>query len=149
MPPAGYSGTPLPRKLGFKAGFRCAFVGAPPDFAATLGELPEDVTVLTRPGKDLDLVVLFVTKRRDLERRFSTLAEKLTAAGMIWVAWPKKASGVPTDVSDAVVRDHGLATGLVDTKVCAIDETWSGLKFVVRVADRPGTKKTTRKKTKR
>lgn len=138
MTPAGYSGTPLPKKLGIKPGFRCVFPGAPADFAETLGELPEDVTVLARPGKDLDCVVLFTKKRADLERRFSALAKKLTPAGMLWVAWPKKASGVPTDVSDSVVRGHGLEQGLVDNKVCAIDNTWSGLRFVIRVADRPG-----------
>lgn len=137
MAPAGYSDTPLPKKLGIKAGHRCAFPGAPGDFARTLGKLPEDVTVLARPGKDLDCAVLFTKRRVELEKRFSALAERLVPDGCLWVAWPKKASGVETDLSDGVVREHGLAAGLVDTKVCAIDETWSGLKFVYRVKDRP------------
>ena len=136
--PAGYSGTPLPKKLGIKPGFRCVFPGAPGDFPETLGELPDDVTVLARPGKDLDCVVLFTRSRSELERRFSNLAKRLTPAGMLWVAWPKKASGVPTDVTDSVVRSHGLAQGLVDNKVCAIDETWSGLRFMRR--RKPGKK---------
>lgn len=136
--PAGYSGTPLPRKLGIKPGFRCAFPGAPADFDETLGELPDDVTVLARPGKDLDCVVLFAQRRADVEKRFGPLAEKLVSNGMLWVAWPKKASGVATDLSDGFVRSFGLDAGLVDVKVCAIDETWSGLKFVVRVKDRTG-----------
>lgn len=138
---AGYSGTPLPQKLGIKAGFRCVFVGAPRDFAKTLGRLPDDVTVLARPGGDLDLVVLFSKSRTDAARRFDVLKKKLTPAGMLWVAWPKKASGVATDLSDGAVRELGLAGGLVDNKTCAIDETWSGLRFVVRLEDRPKTKK--------
>lgn len=138
MTPAGYSGTPLPKKLGLKPGARCHFSGAPRDFARTLGALPDGVSVLTRPAKDLDLVVLFATRLADLRRRFPPLAAKLVPDGALWIAWPKKASGVATDLSDGAVREYGLAQGLVDVKVCAVDETWSGLKFVVRLADRPG-----------
>jgi hypothetical protein len=137
MPTAGYSGTPLPRKLGIKPGFRCCFPGAPADFGETLGELPEGVSVLARPAAGLDLAVLFSKRASDAERRFAALAKKLTPAGMLWVAWPKKASGVATDLSDGAVRAIGLAAGLVDNKTCAIDETWSGLRFVVRLKDRP------------
>ena len=146
MASAGYSGTPLPQKLGIKPGFRCVFPGAPKDFTRTLGVLPEDVEVLSRPAADLDLVVLFSKKRADAERRFAALREKLTPAGMLWVAWPKKASGVATDLSDGAVRELGLAGGLVDNKTCAIDDTWSGLRFVVRLVDRPAKTKQTRRR---
>jgi hypothetical protein len=134
---AGYSGTPLVQKLGIKPGARLFAVHAPPDFAATLGPLPDGATWLTGAAKDLDLALLFVTALDDLTDRFPKVAARLTANGMLWVAWPKKASGVPTDVNENVVRDVGLAAGLVDVKVCAIDETWSGLKFVYRLKDRP------------
>lgn len=136
--PAGYSGTPLPRKLGIRAGQRIAFLDAPqPAFAAALGEWPEGVEAArtTLRGR-FDLVVVFVTERARLERRLSRLVAAIEPDGMIWVAWPKKASRVPTDVTEDVVRELGLAAGVVDVKVCAIDATWSGLKLVVRVADR-------------
>jgi hypothetical protein len=129
---AGYSGTPLVAKLGFKPGMRALYVGAPAGFADLLGELPDGVQVLTRAAPDLDLALLFVTERRALERRLPGLHEKLAPAGMIWVAWPKRASRVPTDMTEDVVRDVALPRGLVDVKVCAIDETWSGLKLVIR-----------------
>ena len=129
----GYSGTPLVRKLGLKPGMRAAYVGAPPGFDALVGALPDGVRVLARPGREgMDLVVLFVTARRELERRVGRLREAILPAGMLWVAWPKRSSGVPTDLTEDVVRDVALPTGLVDVKVCAIDETWSGLKLVVR-----------------
>jgi len=137
MSPAGYSGTPLVKKLGFAPGFRCVFAGAPPHFGELLGPLPEGVRVLARAGSDLDLAVLFSRRRSDLGRRFAALSTRLRPTGMLWVAWPKQSSGVATDLSGSVVRELGLSKGLVDVKVCAIDETWSGLKFVVRVADRP------------
>jgi Protein of unknown function (DUF3052) len=128
-----YSGTPLVRKLGFKPGMRVAYAGAPEGFVARLGELPDGVRVLARPAAaGMDLVVLFVTARGDLERRVGRLRDAIAPAGMLWVAWPKRASGVPTDVTEDVVREVALPTGLVDVKVCAIDETWSGLKLVVR-----------------
>jgi hypothetical protein len=130
---AGYSGTPLVRKLGFKPGMRAAYVGAPAGFAELLGDLPDGVRVLARPAASgMDLVVLFVTARRDLERRVERLRAAIAPDGMLWVAWPKRSSGVATDVTEDVVRDVALPTGLVDVKVCAIDETWSGLKLVVR-----------------
>ena len=127
------SGTPLVRKLGFEAGMRVHYAGAPEGFAALVGELPDGVRILKRPGDDLDLAMLFVTERRDLERGLKTLQPRLQPAGMIWVAWPKRASKVPTDITEDVVRDVALPTGLVDTKVAAIDETWSGLRLVVRM----------------
>jgi hypothetical protein len=133
---AGYSGTPLIQKLGIKPDFRLHFSNAPPDFAAALGPLPAGVEHVGGTAKNLDLAVLFVTAKTDLEKRFAKLADRLAPAGMLWVAWPKKTSGVPTDVNENIVRDIGLAAGLVDTKVCAIDEVWSGLKFVIRLKDR-------------
>ncbi|MEA2181810.1 MAG: hypothetical protein QOF69_995 [Solirubrobacteraceae bacterium] len=129
---AGYSGTQLVRKLGFKPGLRAVYVGAPENFATLLGDLPDGVRVLARPAPNLDLAVLFVRERRQLERRLPGLQAKLAPAGMIWVAWPKRASKVATDMTEDVVRDVALPRGLVDIKVCAIDETWSGLKLVIR-----------------
>jgi hypothetical protein len=129
----GYSGTPLVRKLGFKPGIRAAYVAAPEGFAALLGELPDGVRVLARPAASgIDLVVMFTTARRELERRLERLRAAIAPDGMLWVAWPKRASGVATDVTEDVVRDIALPAGLVDVKVCAIDETWSALKLVIR-----------------
>ena len=129
---AGYSGTPLPRKLGLKPGMRVHFHAAPPQLPALLGELPDGTTALRRPAAPLDLVLLFVTERRELERRVATLRDRLAPAGMLWVCWPKRASGVPTDITEDVVREIALPRGLVDTKVAAIDATWSGLRLVIR-----------------
>jgi hypothetical protein len=128
----GYSGTPLVRKLGFKPGMRVHYANAPDGFGRLVGELPEAIRLLARPAPDLDLVLLFVTERGALARGLARLQPKLRPAGMIWVAWPKRASRVPTDVSENVVRELALPRGLVDVKVCAIDEVWSGLKLVIR-----------------
>ena len=132
MKAAGYSGVPLVRKLGFKPGMRVHYVCAPEGFDALVGELPDGVRVLKGAADGLDLTMLFVTERRALERGLATLHPRLQPAGMIWVAWPKRASKVPTDVTEDVVRDVALPRGLVDVKVCAIDEVWSGLKLVIR-----------------
>ena len=134
---AGYSGTPLPRKLGIKPGARLAILGAPDGFDQTLGSLPEGVRVRASARGPLDLVVAFFTERRALERRLPVLRDALDPAGGLWIAWPKRASGVPTDITEDVVREIALADGLVDTKVCAIDDTWSGLRLVFRLRDRP------------
>lgn len=134
---AGYSGTPLPKKLGLKEGSRIALINAPNDFARELGELPPDAQIVTRVTKPIDIALLFVLTERALLRDFDKLAKKLASNGMIWVAWPKKASGVATDLSEQRVRTIGLDRGLVDVKICAIDEVWSGLKFVIRLKDRP------------
>jgi hypothetical protein len=134
---AGYSGTPLVRKLGIKDGARVAFPGAPRDFAGTLGELPHGVAVLTRSRGPLDVVVFFTKARRELERRMPRLRAALDPAGALWIAWPKRASGVPTDLPVGVVRELALDNRLVDVKVAAIDATWSGLKLVIRLKDRP------------
>jgi hypothetical protein len=130
-------GTPLPRKLGIKPGHRLALIGAPDDFDTTLGDLPEDVAVRRRAQGRFDVVVAFFVERRALERKLETLKAALDPAGGLWIAWPKRASRVPTDLDDNVVRELGLAAGLVDNKVCAIDAVWSGLRFVYRLRDRP------------
>jgi hypothetical protein len=139
---AGYSGTPLVKKLGIKANHRFVLVDAPPEFDRTLGELPEGVVVQTEvrdPG-DVDVIVFFAQSRDQLVKRFAVLAGRLAPAGGLWVAWPKRASGVATDLSEGVVRAVGLEAGLVDNKVCAVDDTWSGLRFVIRVEDRPASR---------
>src|SRR5262249_8543343 len=127
---------PLIQKLGIKPGCRVAFIRPPTDFAGTLGPLPETVRLVRGPGTSLDVVVLFSTIQADLKRRFAPAAERLAAAGALWIAWPKKASGVRTDLQENAVRGIGLEAGLVDVKVCAIDAVWSGLKFVRRLRDR-------------
>ena len=134
---AGYSGTPLPKKLGIKENSRIALINAPRDFARELGELPDNAQIVTRITKPLDIALLFVLSERALLRDFHKLAKKLASNGMIWVAWPKKSSGVATDLSEQRVRTIGLDSGLVDVKICAIDDVWSGLKFVIRLKDRP------------
>ena len=132
------SGTPLARKLGIKADARVALIGAPEGFEATLAGLPEGVRVRRRlGGGPLDVIVAFFSRRSMLERRLPGLSAALDPAGGLWIAWPKRASGVPTDVTEDVVRDLGLAAGLVDNKVCAIDQVWSGLRLVYRLRDRP------------
>ena len=133
---AGYSRTPLPAKLGIKQGAAVAFPGDPPGFAAALGELPAGVRVKRRAVAPLDVVVAFFTRRRPLEARLERLARAIHPAGGLWIAWPKRASGVATDLTEDVVREVALAAGLVDVKVCAIDRTWSGLKIVRRLRDR-------------
>ena len=132
---AGYSGTPLVTKLGIKAGFNIAFVNAPVDLFEEL-TLPQDIRVNSRSVKPLDFVLLFVKSENDLKKKFSQYAARLTPAGMIWIAWPKKSSGVATDLTFTNVQAIGLAAGLVDTKICAVNEVWSGLKFVIRLKDR-------------
>jgi hypothetical protein len=130
--PAGYSGTPLPQKLGIRAGTIVVLVGAPPEFATkTLGTLPEGAQIRRRSAKSADLTIWFVKRAADYRKRIRAVASSLGKGGL-WVAWPKKASGVASDLSENVVRDAALACGLVDYKVCAIDGTWSGLKFAVR-----------------
>jgi hypothetical protein len=134
---AGYSGTPLVKKLGIKEDFRVALVGAPDGFRGELEGLPNGVSFVTSVQGQLDFILFFAKTQTELTRHFSRLAAKLKPAGMLWIAWPKKASGVATDLSDSVVRQTGLDAGLVDVKVCAVNETWSGLKFLIRVKDRP------------
>jgi hypothetical protein len=130
-------GSPLPRKLGIKAEARVALLHAPDGFEATLGELPPGVTIRRQARGEFEVIVAFFVRRAELERRLPTLRGALTPAGGLWIGWPKRASGVATDLSDDAVRKLGLAVGLVDNKVCAIDEVWSGLRFVYRLRDRP------------
>ncbi len=137
---AGYSGTPLAKKLGIKEGSRIALVNAPKDFQSGLGQLPDNVTFFKPSTKSLDLVLFFALSERALARDFAKLTERITANGLIWIAWPKKSSGVATDLSFDRVQRIGLDAGLVDVKICAVDETWSGLKFVYRVKDRASRK---------
>lgn len=133
---AGYSSTPLAKKLGIKTGSRIALVNAPRDFDRVLGELPEEAQIVRRLASGLDIILFFVLSERELARNFAKLAKRLLPNGMIWIAWPKKSSGVKTDLSFDNVQRIGLDAGLVDVKICAIDETWSGLKFVYRLKDR-------------
>lgn len=133
---AGYSDTPLVKKIGIKEGFRFAVVNAPDGFDATLGALPASVRQLARARAPMDCIIFFSRRAAEVVAKFPRLAELLAPAGMLWVAWPKKSSNVPTDVDFTVVQTTGLGTGLVDVKVCAIDDVWSGLKFVRRLADR-------------
>jgi hypothetical protein len=136
-PGAGYSGTPLPRKLGIKPGAKLALVKAPDGFDDTLGELPPGVVVRRRAeGSGFDVIVAFCRRGTQLERGLPGWRAALDQAGGLWIAWPKRTSGIETDLGDGVVRELGLAVGLVDNKVCAIDATWSGLRFVYRLADR-------------
>jgi hypothetical protein len=131
------SGTPLPKKLGIREGSRVCVVGAPEDFA--LAPMPSGVEVRSRARGPLDVVVLFTLRRADLTRRFGPLARALDRAGRLWVAWPKKASGIATDLTFAIVQGVGLDAGLVDNKSASIDDVFQGLQFVVRLADRPRT----------
>ncbi|HEY7489267.1 MAG TPA: hypothetical protein VH912_32820 [Streptosporangiaceae bacterium] len=132
---AGYSGTPLPKKLGIKAGHRLLLAGAPDGFA--LDPLPGDVTVDRKPdAESYDVIVAFCPDQAALTGGFADWRARLDPAGGLWIAWPKKSSGVPTDLTENVVREVGLAQGVVDNKVCAIDDTWSGLRLVVRLGDR-------------
>ena len=132
---AGYSGTPLVKKLGIQPGFNVAFAGAPPGYANEL-DLPPNVSINSRPGRPLDFAQLFVKSEKELTKKFSHYAKRLDPSGMLWVSWPKKSSGVSTDLSENIVRDIGLAAGLVDVKICAVNQVWSGLKFVFRLKDR-------------
>ena len=132
---AGYSGTPLPKKLGVNAGHRVLLDGAPPGF--DLPDLPADVLLHRRPAPGLyDVIVLFCPDAARLRRRWRVLHRLTPPTGSLWVAWPKRSSGLATDLDENGVRAFALANGRVDVKVCAIDETWSGLKHVIRVADR-------------
>jgi len=133
---AGYSGKPLVEKLGIKAGASVAIVNAPKGYDRILGGLPSGVTRKGNAGGPLDFIQFFTREKRALERRFAALARALAPAGMLWISWPKKASGVATDLTEDVIRVIGLAHGLVDVKVAAVDDVWSGLKFVRRIEDR-------------
>lgn len=137
MAAAGYSGTPLIKKLGIKPGHRLLVVDPPANYWDLLGELPGEVEVKGPSSRArLDFVHVFASEARGLRRRLGSLRRRISEDGMVWVSWPKKSSGVETDVDGNVVRRAGLAAGLIDVKVCAVDETWSALKFVIPVKDR-------------
>ena len=132
----GYSGTPLPKKLGIKAGLRVCLVEAPPEVRT---ELSTDLATceIVHDGKaPLDFAMVFTKSKTKLAKEFKRISKLLAPPGMLWVSWPKKSSGVATDLDENIVREIGLAAGLVDVKVCAVTEVWSGLKFVRRVKDR-------------
>ena len=133
---AGYSGTPLAKKLGIKPGMALHVVNAPCDYSSLIGVLPEDVAIVSKPEKELDLVHVFTKSRSELLRLLKTLQKKIKQEGVIWVSWPKKSSGIPSEVTENTVRDLALPLGLVDIKVCAVDESWSGLKLVIRKENR-------------
>ena len=127
---AGYSGTPLPKKLGIKEGSRVALLNAPDGFRTTLGSLPVRVTIRDKARGEADVIVLFATKFAKLKSEFVKAMRMMPPdGGMLWIAWPKKAARMDTDLDENFIRDYGLSLGVVDTKVCAIDETWSGLRF--------------------
>jgi hypothetical protein len=134
---AGYSATPLVKKLGIKAGQRVLLAQAPHDFTETLGELPKQVRLAERLGTTFDLGVAFFMRERDLRKHAPQVASFMHWGGSLWLAWPKKSANTGSDLDEHLVREIGLATGLVDNKVCAIDESWSGLRFVMRLKDRP------------
>ena len=133
---AGYSKRSLVDKLGIKEGHRVAILGAPAGYAKILGELPPKVEPVKELRGENDFLHFFTKSRPALERKFPALKSSLAQTGTLWISWPKGSSGVPTDLNENFVREIGLSNGLVDVKVCAIDETWSGLKFVYRVKDR-------------
>jgi hypothetical protein len=132
----GYSGTPLPKKLGIKSGFRVQLVEAPPEVRTELKAELGACEVVSDGKLPLDFAMFFTKSKTGLAKEFKRIAKLLAPAGMLWVSWPKKSSGVATDLDENIVRDIGLAAGLVDVKVCAVTEVWSGLKFVRRVKDR-------------
>lgn len=129
---AGYSGTPLAKKLGVKAGTRLMPVNAPADYAAWLGALPTGAALASRVGPAIDIVHVFATRRADLERGLKRLRSALRPDAAVWVSWPKQASKVPTDLTEDGIRAVALPLGFVDIKVCAVTDVWSGLKLVVR-----------------
>jgi Protein of unknown function (DUF3052) len=133
---AGYSGTPLPRKLGIQPKFRVLLEAMPADVRADLKDSLSACELVRQARGPLDFVMLFVKSQADLQDRLSTVARQLAPAGMLWVSWPKKTSGVACDMNENDIRRIGLAAGLVDIKVCAVNDTWSGLKFVIPVARR-------------
>ena len=133
---AGYSGTPLPKKLGVKPGYRVALLDMPADVKAELTADLEQCRMTSGGAGPLDLAMMFVKTQAEMKKKFSRFAKQLAPAGMLWVSWPKKSSGVASDLDQNIVRKIGLDAGLVDVKVCAVSEVWSGLKFVIRVKDR-------------
>ena len=133
---AGYSNTPTAKKLGLKDGHRVCVLNAPKKYTDLVGRLPKDIALTDRLNQRADVVHVFVTKQADLTSRIQLMRKAIAPDGALWVSWPKKASKVPTDVTEDTIRSLALASGLVDVKVCAIDDVWSGLKLVIPVAQR-------------
>jgi len=129
---AGYSGTPLARKLGIKDGTRLLPIGAPKGYLQALAPLPATVKVVGRLGPSTTIVQLFETRQDELRNILGRLRQRIAPETAVWVSWPKKASGVPTDITENVIRSIALPLGFVDVKVCAVDDVWSGLKLVIR-----------------
>ena len=134
---SGYSGTPLAKKLGMKPGNEVYVVGAPANYQDLLASLPEGVRFVARMGRETDIVHVFATERSRLDKTIAASRRKLQPDGVIWASWPKKSSKVPTDITEDTVREIALPMGLVDVKVCAVDDVWSGLKLVIRRENRP------------
>jgi hypothetical protein len=132
----GYSGKPLAQKLGLKSGFAVAIIDPPENYQALLGTLPEGISLHDESHSSLDFIHVFATHKKAVEGKLKRLKKRMAANGMIWVSWPKKSAQIQTDLDENVIRDLALSLGLVDIKVCAVDETWSGLKLVIRVKDR-------------
>ena len=137
MTSSGYSGTPLIKKLGIKPGYRVRVVNMPHNYRELLGDLPEGVMVTSGPDHTSDMIHYFATDREQLHKDIDSLRAGMEANGMIWVSWYKKSSGMVTDIDENTIRDLALKSGLVDVKVCAVDERWSALKLVIRLKDRP------------
>ena len=133
---AGYSGTPLAKKLGIKHDSKIVLVNPPKNYLELLAPVPDGVTLLPRVTNDTDLVHVFSTSKQELRNHLRGSLKKLKPDGMIWISWPKKASKVPTDITEDIIREVALPLGLVDIKVCAVDDTWSGLKLVIRKENR-------------
>ena len=133
---AGYSGTPLVKKLGVRPNEKVVALNAPDHYADLLGDLPEGATITDRAPANAAFVHLFVTERADMATRLSALRTKVDEAGMVWVSWPKKSAKVPTDITEDTIREVALPLGFVDVKVCAVDEKWSGLKLMIRRENR-------------
>lgn len=133
---AGYSSTPLLKKLGIKPGYRIYILNEPKNYWKDIAPLPEEVKAMENPSKDIDFLHWFVSERKVFEKNFLRMKKLITKEGMIWISWPKKSSGVASDLDENIIREFGLKNGLVDVKVCAVDDVWSGLKFVYRLTDR-------------
>jgi hypothetical protein len=134
--PSGYSGTPLAKKLGIKSGFNIRLINAPEHYLSLFTDLPTDICFVDEPGSKLNLIHFFTKSYDELSEKLPVLKEQITQNGIIWISWPKKASKIATDITEDKIRDLALEMGLVDVKVCAVDEIWSGLKLVIRVKDR-------------
>ena len=133
---AGYSGTPLAKKLGIKPGFKITLINAPEHYLGLFTDMPPDVVFVSDENALKDLIHLFVKDKAEYMATLPRIKSQIVQNGSIWVSWPKKASKVPTDITEDIIRNYALETGLVDVKVCAVDEVWSGLKLVIRLKDR-------------